>query len=127
MFDIRTALRLDALASGALGLLLAALAGVLDGPLGLPVALSVVVGLGLLAWAAFVAWVAATARPGLVREVIVLNVVWVLASVVYAIAARDQLTGLGTAFVVVQAAAVAGLTELQVLATRRTAAEPVPA
>lgn len=124
MLDQRTALRLDALASGALGALLVVLAGVLVGPLGLPVPLSIVVGAGLLAWAAFVAWVSIGVAPTLVTDVILLNTAWVLASVGYALLA--DLTALGVAFVLVQAAAVAALTAMQA-AGRRAARAAQPA
>lgn len=122
MSDIRTALRLDALASGALGVLLVALAGVLDGPLGLPTALSLTVGALLVAWAALVAWVATRPTSALVKEIIVANVVYVAASLLFAAGGWVDLTGLGVAFVLVQAAAVVGLTLLQVtgLRTRET-------
>ncbi|MCA1670729.1 MAG: hypothetical protein LC799_00490 [Actinobacteria bacterium] len=118
MTDIRTALRLDAVESGALGVLLLAFAGVLDGPLGLTVTLAVVIGVALLAWAGFVAWVAVDRRPGLVLDVIALNVAWVVASVVFAVAGWGGLTGLGVVFVLAQAAAVALLTALQLVARR---------
>lgn len=116
MKNLRTVLLLDAAASGGLGLLLLALATVLEGPLGLPVTLSLVVGGGLVGWAALVAWVAATRQPALVLDVIVLNVGWVVASVVLAAGAWVELTPLGAAFVLAQAAAVAVLTGLQLRA-----------
>ena len=119
MTDIRTALRLDAAASGALGVLLLALSGLLEGPLGMGATVALAVGAGLVAWAGFVAWVAAGDRPMLVLDVVALNVAWVVASVVAA-AAWDDLTALGVALVLAQAAAVAALTALQ-LAARRTA------
>lgn len=112
----RTPLRLDALASGALGVLLLALASVLDELLGLPPALSIGVGAGLVAWALLVAWVAREARPALVKEVVALNVVWVVGSFVLVLADPVGLTGLGTAFVVVQSLAVAAITTWQVVA-----------
>lgn len=62
MLDLRAVLRLDALATGALGAVLLLLAGVLDGLLGLPVPLSIAVGGALSAWAAFVTWVSRPAR-----------------------------------------------------------------
>lgn len=125
MTDLRTHLRLDAVASGALGGLLVVLAGVPDGPLGLPTTFSVVVGVALLAWAGFVAWVSVDLRAMLVLDVIALNVVWVAASVVFALAGWGGLTELGVVVVLAQAAAVAALTALQVAArgtTRSTVA-----
>ncbi|GAB2767161.1 hypothetical protein [Amycolatopsis magusensis] len=123
MFGLRNVLRMDALASGALGLLLAALCAVVEEPLGIPMTLSLVVGIGLVGWAAFVGWASAGLRPGPVREVISVNVLYVLGSVAYAI--FGGLTGLGVTFVLVQAAAVLGLTVLQVAGL--PAARPVAA
>ncbi|MDJ0360504.1 hypothetical protein [Rhodococcus sp. H29-C3] len=126
MNQIRTLLRLDAVASGGLGVVLVALAGVLKDPLGLDVTLSVVVGLGLLAWAGVVTWVSANPTPALVREVVVLNLVWVAASITFVIGGWGGLTGWGVVFVLAQALAVATLTALQA-AARRELRTPVPA
>ncbi len=117
MTDIRSIFRLDAVASGALGVLLVALNQVLENPLGLPVMLSVVVGLGLLAWAGFVTWVSVRQSPAMVLDVIILNLVWVAASLVFVIG-WSRLTGWGVVFVLAQAFAVAALTLLQVAARR---------
>ena len=118
MFDLRTALRLDALASGGVGALLLGLAGVLEEPLGLPVVLSAVVGAGLLGWAGLVGWISIGASEALAKEVVIGNVVYVGASVALATAGWVDLTGLGVAFVLAQAGAVVGLTALQVSALR---------
>jgi hypothetical protein len=118
MFDLRTALRLDALASGGVGALLLGLAGVLEEPLGLPVVLSAVVGAGLLGWAGLVGWISIGASEALAKEVVIGNLVYVGASVALASAGWVDLTGLGVAFVLAQAGAVVGLTGLQVLALR---------
>jgi hypothetical protein len=113
MFDLRTALRLDALASGGLGALLLATAGLLDEPLGLPVGLTLAVGGVLLVWSGLVGWISVGASESLAKEVVAGNVVWVAASVAFAVSGWVELTGLGVAFVVAQAVAVAGLTCLQ--------------
>ena len=118
MFDLRTALRLDALASGGLGALLLATAGLLDEPLGLPVGLTLVVGGVLLVWSGLVGWISVGASEPLAKDVVAGNVVWVAASTVFAVSGWVELTGLGVAFVVAQAAAVAGLTCLQVAGLR---------
>ena len=52
----------------------------------------------------------------LAKEVVAGNVVWIAASAVFAVSGWVELTGLGVAFVVAQAVAVAGLTCLQVAA-----------
>ncbi|WP_216216078.1 hypothetical protein [Amycolatopsis aidingensis] len=125
MRDLRMVLRVDAVASGGLGVLLVALSGVLDGLFGLPVLLSVLAGAGLVVWAAFLGWVSVGLAPGLVREVVLGNLVWVLASVAFAVAAWSELTGLGIAFVLAQAAVVLGLLVLQATGLpRATTARP---
>ena len=126
MLDLRTALRLDAAASGAMGVLLLVLSGPVEEHVGLPVALSLTVGALLLAWAALVGWVSTHLRRPWVREVVALNVVYVALSVVFALSGWVSLTGLGVVFVLVQAAAVAVLTLLQV-AGRRADRAPVAA
>lgn len=118
MFDLRTALRLDAFASGGLGALMLATAGVLDEPLGLPVRLTLVVGGVLLAWSGLVGWISVGASESLAKEVIAGNVAWVAASAVFALSGWVELTGLGVAFVVAQAGAVAALTSMQVAGLR---------
>lgn len=127
MFDLRTVLRLDALASGALGVLLLVLFDPADDELGLPVALSVTVGILLLGWAGFVGWVAQRPSRSLVTEVVALNLVYVVASAVFAFAERVALTDLGVAFVLVQAAAVLGLAAGQVAGLRTNDRAPVAA
>ncbi len=122
MFTMRQSLQLDALASGTLGVLLAVLSGPAEDHLGLPVALSVAVGLFLVVWAAFCAWAAGRESAGLTREVAVLNVGWVVASVFFLMAGWVDLTTLGQVVVVAQALAVAGFVVLQLAATRRSPA-----
>ena len=118
MFDLRTSLRLDAVASGGLGALLLATAGVLDEPLGLPVGLTLAVGGVLLGWSGLVGWISVGASRSLAKEVVAGNVAWVAASAVFAASGWVELTGLGVAFVVAQAGAVAALTCLQVAGLR---------
>lgn len=119
---LRLVLRLDAAGSGACGLLAAAGAPVLDGPLGAPTALLVPVGLFLLAYAAGVWFVAS--RPRLSRPavwaVIAFNLAWVLESVLLVAAGWFSLTGAGVTLVLAQAAAVAVLADLQFLGLRRS-------
>lgn len=110
MFTLRTFLRLDALASGAVGALLLVLAGPAKDELGLPIAFSVIAGIAIVGWAAFVGWVSVKASRPLVREVIALNLVYVLASLALAVADWVALTDLGVVLVVAQAAAVLVLT-----------------
>ena len=126
---LRLALKLDAVASGALGAILLVTATVLDDLLGIPLGLLVPVGLFLLAYAAFV-WVVGS-RPRINRKaawtVVALNFVWVADSVVVVLAGPFPLTGLGVTFILAQAAAVVLFADLQFLGLRRAqrAARPV--
>ena len=74
------------------------------------------VGAVLLVWAAAVGWASTKDSPGLTSEIALANIGWVAASVVFLVV--DDLTGLGIAFVVAQAAAVAGFVVLQLAAVR---------
>jgi hypothetical protein len=117
---LRNALLLDAAASGATGLLLIAGAGLLEGLLGLPVALMRGAGLVLVPYVAFVVW-AGTREPipaGSVRAIVVANAAWAIASVFLLVGTLTP-TVLGTAFVLGQALAVALLGELQYVALKR--------
>ncbi|TWD80943.1 hypothetical protein FB561_2041 [Kribbella amoyensis] len=113
-------LRLDAVASGGLGVLLLAAGWALDGPLGLPLGLSLGAGAFLLLWAAALLMIGR--GPALnrtaVTEVIVVNVAWVIASL--ALLFLVDLTGLGIAFVIAQAAAVGLFAELQLTGLRKS-------
>jgi hypothetical protein len=115
------ALRADAAITGAFGVLLGVASPLLDGWLGIDAALLLVLGVGLVGYALVLEFVVAR-RPtrALVWEVVVLNVMWVAASVVAVLTDALTLTTLGTVFVLAQAAAVAVLADLQYLALRRT-------
>ena len=121
---LRTVLLADAIASGATGLLMIAGAGLLDGLLGLPVALLREAGLVLIPYVGFVAWVGtreAISRSA-VQAIIALNVLWVAGSIGVLVSGWVAPTMLGTAFVIAQAAVVAVLAELQFVGLRRSAA-----
>jgi hypothetical protein len=114
---LRLALKLDAVASGALGLLGTVAAPLLETVLGIPAALLLPLGLFLVGYAVAV-WLTGT-RAGVsrvaVRAVIGLNVLWTVSSVASVAAGWLALTGLGVAFVLAQAAAVAVFAALQFL------------
>lgn len=125
---LRFALFADAGATAATGLLLAGAAGILAPITGIPASFSLPVGLGLVAFAAFVGWVgwrAQTSRP-LAMLVVGVNALWVVGSIVALVAGLFPLTLLGIAFVLMQAVAVAALAVLQeaglVVAGRRALA-----
>ena len=117
---VRNVLRLDAVASGGVGVLLLAFGWALDGPLGAPLALTVPAGAFLLVFAATLLVLAARAEVsrGAVREVAAFNLFWVAASVVLAVSGWFGLTTLGVAFVLAQAAAVGLFAALQFAAVR---------
>lgn len=118
---LRLALKLDAVATGALGVMSLAAGPVLEGLLGTPLAVLWPLGLFLVAYAASI-WIAST-RPSVSRPaawtVVAINLLWVIGSVAVVAAGWFPLTGLGTAFVLVQAAAVALFADLQFLGLRR--------
>lgn len=112
---LRGVLRLDAAASGALGVAAAAGAGVLDTLVGLSTPLLLGVGVFLVVYATGLVLLAA--RPAIPRPatwVVVLgNSAWVLMSLALVVGAWEQLTVLGVVVVVAQAAAVAVFADLQ--------------
>jgi hypothetical protein len=121
---LRLSLNLDALASGALGVLLAAAGAVLDGLLGIPAATLVPVGVFLVAYATALWYIGSrpqVSRPA-VWVVVVGNLGWVAASVVAAAAGWWSPTALGTVVLLAQAAAVALFAELQFTGLRRAGA-----
>jgi hypothetical protein len=119
---LRNALALDAAACAATGLLLALAAVPLAGLLGLPEGLLRGAGLVLLPCAAVLAWLASRETlPRLaVFAVIGVNLLWIADSVAILLAGWFAPTGLGIAFVLAQAAAVAVVTELEVIGLKRS-------
>jgi hypothetical protein len=117
---LRPVLLLDAVLTGANGAGYLLGASLLDGPLGLDAGLLRGVGAFLLVYAAAV-WLVASRRPipgAAVEAVIAANVLWAAGSVAVAVGV-DALTGLGTGWVVLQAAVVAGFAAVQVVGLRR--------
>lgn len=114
------ALRIDAAASGVMGLLLAVDAPALQTMFGLPSPLLRAVGIFLLPFAAGLLLLAprSSRMPGLVRLIIAGNLLWIAASLVLIAATRSTLTPLGEAFVLGQAAAVALFVYLEVRGLR---------
>lgn len=117
---LRRLLLVDAAISGATGVLMLAGAAVLQGMFDLPAALIRYSGLVLLPFAAMVLYFARTQRlsRGQVWAVILMNAVWVAGSLLVLVSGWIAPNALGTAFVLVQALAVAGLGELQYSALR---------
>ncbi|TCR68308.1 hypothetical protein [Bosea sp. BK604] len=119
---LRNALALDAAACATTGLLLALGAGPLSGLLGFPASFLMGAGLVLLPCAALLAVFAG--REALSRlavyAVIGVNILWVADSILILVAGWFAPTGLGIAFVLAQAAAVAAITELEVIGLKRS-------
>ena len=126
---IRWALLIDAVASGGMGVLLLAAANQLAPLLGLPVSLLRGVGVFLIPFAAFLLWIArrAGALHGLIRTVVIGNVLWILGSILLLVSGSVSPTGLGTLFVVAQAAAVAVFAWLEYRAVANTSSNALSA
>ena len=119
---LRSALALDAAACAVTGLLLSLAAGPLAGLFGLPELFLRGAGLVLLPCAAILAWFAGRETlPRLaVLAVIGVNLLWIADSVAILLAGWFAPTGFGIAFVLAQAAAVAVVTELEVIGLKRS-------
>jgi hypothetical protein len=121
---LRNALALDAAACAGMGLLLAAAAPMLSAPLGLPEILLRGAGLVLLPCATALALL--SRRECLPRvailAVIGINILWIADSLAILLLGWFAPTGLGIAFVLLQAAAVGIVTELEFVGLRRSQA-----
>ena len=124
---IRRALLIDANVSGLTGFLLLAGAGQLEGFLGLPVGLMRGVGLFLIPFAAFLAWLTPRAHEarGLVWSVVIGNALWVVASILLLESGLVAPTPFGTVFVAGQAVAVGVFAYLEYRAIARSRASAV--
>lgn len=125
---LRTALIIDAVASGATGLLQTAASGFVSTLLGLPAELLLGTGVFMLAYAATLAVMARSAplpRSAL-RVVIYGNGGWALGCVALA-AMYAPLTALGVGYLLLQAAAVAAFAAIQAIALARSVPVAVPA
>lgn len=112
---IRFALVADAVATAATGALLAVGGGLLADLTGLPATATLPLGLFLIVFAAFVAWVGMQRETprGATMLIVIVNAAWVVASLIVLLAGTWALTLLGVAFVIAQAVAVAALAALQ--------------
>jgi hypothetical protein len=112
---LRFALLADALASGAMGVLLAAGAGLLAPFLGLPAPLLLWAGLPLIPFALLVAWTGTREQPSSAAAgaIVLINLAWVAGSVVLLALLPQAPTVPGYAFVAAQALAVLVLALMQ--------------
>lgn len=118
---LRGALAVDAIGSGAVGVLLAAMPAQLAALFNLPQALLADVGLFFIVYAAVVAFLATRARlPSLIVWIVIVgNALWLVQSVGFLLVGGFAPTKLGTAFVLAQALAVGVFAELQFIGLRR--------
>lgn len=116
---LSTALKLDAVVTGANGAAYLVAASALDGLLGVDAALLRVLGAGLLVFALFVWRVAKRPTPAAATAVVAANALWVVDSL--ALVAFDWGTPstTGAVWAVLQATTVAGFAALQAYALRR--------
>ncbi|HEV2061063.1 MAG TPA: hypothetical protein VGR11_17055 [Solirubrobacteraceae bacterium] len=117
---LRSALKLDALVTGANGGAYLVAAQPLGDLLGLSAVVLRALGVVLLAFGA-VLWLSA-ARPSVARgvgvAVVVANAAWALASIAVAVGGWMSPTAIGTLWIIIQAIVVAGFAELQAAALR---------
>jgi hypothetical protein len=118
VLSLRPLLAVDAAMCLACGLVLASAAGALSGMLALPEGLLRGAGLILLPWALFLGWCASRADVPrrAILVVVAVNLLWAADSVVLLASGWVAPNGMGAAFILVQAAAAAGLAVLQALA-----------
>jgi hypothetical protein len=119
---LRNVLLLDAVATGATGLLMTFFAGTLTGLLQIPNTLLFYAGLILLPYAVLVGWLARreTLPRWSVWAVIVTNALWAVDSVLLAMSGWVEPNALGYAFILMQALVVVGFAELQYVGLRRS-------
>lgn len=122
---LRRVLLLDAVSSGAMGILLLTAGGTLAGLLELPAELLKEAGWVLVPFALAVGFLATRARlpRAAVWAVIAVNAVWAVDSVLLLFTGWVQPNSLGYVFVLGQAAFVAVMAELQYIGLRKSAAE----
>lgn len=116
---LRAALKIDGFATLPSGVLVAALAGVLADPLGIPTGVLIGAGLFFIAWGAGVLYLGT--RPAINRKAAVaVGVVNVVCAADGALVAElADLTTLGTVGLLALSVAVAGIGALQLFASRR--------
>ncbi len=119
---LRSALRLDAVASAAVGLLTCLLARPLDEVIGAPPAWVLGIGLFMLAYGVIIGLL--SARPRLARGavwfIVIGNTLWALESVLLTFSGWITPGTLGVALLLTQAAVVALFAELQFIGMRRS-------
>lgn len=118
---LRTALRIDALASGLIGLVLLIDSAPLSRLLNLPASLLLGAGAVLAVYAVGLVWLQRSARLSrpAAWTVVVLNALWLVASIGLLLVGWIKPNLLGVAFVIAQAAAVLVFAEMQYFGLKR--------
>lgn len=116
---LRRVLTLDAVTSGAMGLMLILGASTLGSLLGLPAGLLRATGFAFVPFVALVAFAASSPRGGLAMTVGLLNAAWVVASIGALVTGALTPNLFGMVFVAGQAVFVGILAELQIIGARR--------
>src|SRR5262245_4071757 len=119
---LRSALAVDAAASGMLAMIQILAPYAAARALGIPVEVLVAIGAVLVTYAALLIWLASSAAVAWTAMglIVVGNAGWSLACIVVAIATPSGLTPLGVAYLLLQAIAVAVLAGAQALGLRRS-------
>ena len=118
---LRMALKLDAVVTGANGVAYVVIAGPLGDLLGMPASFLRAIGVFLVIFGVTV-WATATSdrpAPAAVIAIIALNLLWVLDSLVVLVTGAYDPTTVGSVWVALQAATVAGFAALQAAGRRR--------
>lgn len=120
MINLKNALMLDFVVTGAIALLQVTGAELLSPWLGISVSLLRATGIFLLLFVGLLGYIIAKQKfaSPLVKGVIGMNILWALECLGFILLKKSELTGLGMAFVVVQVAAVLVFAELQILSAK---------
>jgi hypothetical protein len=120
---VTSLIRADGLVCAVSGAAVAVAAPWLDDVLGIPRAVLLTIGVGLVAYAAGLLVLARRGAPAAgVRAVVAANVLWAVASVAVVVGDWLTLTVAGAAVALLQAAAVAGLAGVELRTLRQAAA-----
>jgi hypothetical protein len=121
---LRWVLIADAATCIVTGLLMVLATNFLEQVLGLPVKLSIYAGISLFPFAALLAFLALreNVSPMSIWIVVILNALWSFDSILLVLTGRADFTGLGNAFVVTQAFAVAMFAYLEYVGLRKLSA-----
>ena len=123
---LRIALRANAVFSGVSAGVLIAGGSALAEWLGIPTAIIVLVGLGLVPWAGFAWWTSRTLELTAVRVIIAGDIAWVVGAIVVLIGFGDDMTTAGVWSLALVSIGVADFAIAQSIGLRRLAT-PVPA